>query len=183
MEKCNTVYLLVGPRASGKSMYASRLMKLDPGLQCVSRDEVFVRLFGTVYSDRYSGSPQIAKLIISRLLRMRLRNSNQLRLLLDYWTGTSHERQEIICSLRNMGADRVIALYLTTPVEMVNKWFWEKPGIAKASEMRYRQDEGLVFYSEDSPIRDYELFHRCASGIYEDGFDEVMQVDPSQQLC
>lgn len=146
MEKCNTVYLFVGPRASGKSWHASQLLKQDPGLQCVSRDEVLTRLFGTIHSDRYSGSPQIAKLVIDRLLRMKLRNSNQLRLLLDYWTGTSRERQEIIHSLRNMGADRVIALYFTTPVEMVNKWFWEKPGVAKASEMRHWQGEGLAFF-------------------------------------
>lgn len=183
MEKYNTIYLLVGPRASGKSLYAKQLMKQDPGLQCVSRDEVLMRLFGSVHSDGYSGSPQIAKQIIDRLLRMKLGNSNRLRLLLDYWTGTSRERQEMIYSLRKMGADRVIALYFKTHVEIVNEWFWKKPGIAKASEMKHRQGEDVVFYCEDSPIRDYNLFHRYASGISEDGFDEVVQVDPLQELC
>lgn len=182
MERHNTVYLLVGPRASGKSSYATQLMKQDPSLTCVSRDEVLTRLFGSVHSDEYSGSTQIVRQIINRLLRMKLRKSNQLRLLFDYWTGSSHERKEIIHSLREMGVDRVVALYFTTHVDMVNEWFWKKPGIAKASEMKHRQGEDLVFYSEGAPTRDYKLFHEYASGINEDGFDEVVRVDPLQEL-
>lgn len=61
---------------------------------------------------------------------------------------------------------------------MVSEWFWEKPEVAKSSDMRNRQGENLTFFSEDAPIHNHKLFHRWASKIDSEGFDEVVRINP-----
>jgi hypothetical protein len=92
------------------------------------------------------------------------------------------ERMRIIEDLRSYGASRVVALYFITPPELVETWFWKKPGIAKISEMRSRPNEGLVFYPDRAPREEHYEFHHHARCIDADGFDEVIRVDPMNPL-
>lgn len=176
------VYLLTGPRAAGKSEYSKKLLAAQQDLHLVSRDEIMVRLFGSEHSDPYSGGHFYATEEMYRVLCQNLSAQGKVRIVLDTWTGESSERKALLMKLRGFGATRVTALYFITPIELVDEWFWKKPGIAKMGEMRGHQGEGLVFYSEDAPRRDYQMFHKLAFGIDSDGFDVVVRVNPTQPI-
>ncbi len=178
----NTIYLLVGQRGAGKSHYAGRLIKNQPELSIVSRDAILIRLYGSTDTDPYSGAGHSVQKIMHRLLRRKLSTQTNLRLILDTFTSDSRERKLLINKMREYGATRIVALYFVTPLEIVDQWFWEKPGIAKMSEMSARRGEGLVFFSENAPGRDYKVFHELASQIDSDGFDEVIRIDPQKEL-
>lgn len=180
INKDNVVYLLVGQRGSGKSHYAEQILKNQPEMSVVSRDEIMMRLFGSVYGNPYTGQHHITSAIMCRLLRRKLSTQTGLKVILDTWTGTSEERTAIAKKLKQYGATRIVALYFTTPLVMVDRWFWEKPGIAKMEDMGTRQGERLVFFSNDAPARDYETFHECAAHIDSDGFDAVIRINPTE---
>jgi predicted kinase len=183
MTKNNSVYLLVGPRGSGKSQYGIKLHESHSDLSVISRDEIIRRLCGTEHPDSYSGGIEIATDIMHRLLRRKLSTKTTISIVLDCWTGGSHERKALIRKLHEYGATRIVALYFVTPVEYVKVWFWQKPGVAPMSEMGARQGETrLVYFAENTPERDYRIFHRLASRIQTDGFDEVIQVNPLEPL-
>ena len=176
------VYLLVGQRGSGKSYYAKRTMENQSGLTIVSRDEILVRLFGSANLGAYGGEHFFAGKVMHRLLRRKLSSQTDVRLILDTWTGDSIERERLVAKLRQYGANRVVALYFTTPLDTVNAWFWKKPGIARISEMNEKRGQGLVFFSEDAPAHDHKVFHILASDINSNGFDQVVRVDPRGEL-
>jgi predicted kinase len=177
-----TVYLLVGPRGSGKSNYCDRMVSRQQDLAVVSRDAIMLQLFGSVHSNKYEGGHEYAFGVMQERLRTLLSAENGIRLVLDAWTGTSRERKALISVLREYGATRVIALYFITPVEYVEKWFWLKPKIARIGEMSEKHGQGYTFFGDDVPRRDHELFHRYAADIDSDGFDQVIRVNPLQEL-
>ena len=181
-ERC--VYLFVGQRGSGKSHYAERLAAAAKPKEFfkVSRDEILVRLFGTTDTDTYFGGQWYALEIMDRYLRRLLKTRQSVKILLDCWTENSQDRSLLIKKLRDYGATRVVALYFITPSDLVNVWFWRKPGIAKMSEMSLRKDQGLMFFGENAPFQDYGVFHELARDIDSDGFDEVIRIDPLQEL-
>jgi len=178
----NIVYLLVGQRGSGKSYYAKRIAENQSGLSVISRDEILVRLFGSADLGAYGGEHFFASEVMRRLLRRKLSTQAGLRLMLDVWTGDGIERERLIAKLRQYGANRVVALYFITPLDAVSVWFWKKPGIARISKMKTKKGEGLVFFSDDAPAHDYKVFHRLASSIDSNGFDQVVRVDPQGEL-
>ncbi|HBV01585.1 MAG TPA: hypothetical protein DEF00_04355 [Candidatus Taylorbacteria bacterium] len=178
----NVIYLLVGPRASGKSHYIQRLSAEQPGISVVSRDEILIRHFGSTDTSPYDGSHRFVRDIMYRLLRRKLSTRTGMRLVLETWTGDSMDRYKVMSRLREYGATRIVALYLVTPVECVKKWFWLKPGIARIGEMSHRQGQNLTFYSEDAPAHDYALYHKLALGIDSEGFDQVVRVNPTGPL-
>ena len=178
--KC--VYLLIGQRWSGKSFYARRLLANQPEFSHISRDEILVRKFGSTDTNPYGGAQWYALEVIHRLLRFVLRNRPMTKIILDYWTEDSEGRASLVQKLREYGATRVVALYFVTPRDVVNSWFWLKPGIAKMEDMRSRNGENLVYFSADAPSRDYDVFHRLAQQIDSDGFDEVIRIDPRTEL-
>ena len=182
MPKNNNVYLLVGPRGSGKSTYCEKLVANQPELSIVSRDAIMVRHFGSAETSSYVNPSEFIGPCMQRLIRRKISLGKDLKLLLDAWTGDSTDRKTVISTLRWYGANRVTVLYLVTPVELVKKLFWKKPGIAQMSEIRRRQGEGLTFYSEDVPERDYANFHKHAINIDSDGFDQVIRVNPLEPL-
>lgn len=175
-KKC--VYLLVGQRGAGKSHYAQRLFASQPELVLVSRDEILMRKFGSVDTNSYGGEQRYSSRVMHRLLRFVIRTGTADKIVLDCWTERSQDRSSLVQKLREYGADQVVAIYFMTPREVVSRWFWLKPGIAKMSEMRDRRGEGLVFFSEDAPLRDYDVFHSLAKDIETDGFDSVIRIDP-----
>ena len=178
--KC--VYLLVGQRGSGKSFYAKRLLANQPELSHISRDEILVRKFGSTHTNPYGGAQWYVLKVMHRLLRFVLRTRPVAKIILDCWTEDSEGRVSLVQKLREYGATRVVALYFVTPREVVNSWFWLKPGIAKMEEMGSRNRENLVYFSADAPSRDYNAFHRLARQINSNGFDEVIRIDPRNEL-
>ena len=180
----NTVFLLVGQRGAGKSIYAEKLAKAYPTVGVVSRDEILMRRFGSVSFDNYSGHGVLEYVqgVIFRLLRMKLRNSSGVQLILDHWTFTGEERKTIIHKLHNCVASKVVALYFVTPVEAVNEWFWKKPKIAKMNQMNTLRGLGFTFFSENAPANDHRVFHSFADGVDSDGFDEVIRVNPLETI-
>ena len=179
-KKC--VYLLIGQRGSGKSEYAKRLIANQPGLVLVSRDEILVRFFGSADSSPYGGEQWYALKVMHRFLRFMLRKRQQVKIILDCWTGTSEDRATLIRLLKEGGATKVVALYFVTPRKTVESWFWQKPGIAKLCEMKFHNKENKVYFSEDAPSRDYLAFHKLARNIDSDGFDEVIRINPRKSL-
>jgi hypothetical protein len=178
MESDNTVFLLVGPRGSGKTSYIGRLLESQSELSAVNRDEIFVRLFSSTHGSAYGGEINAVKLITGRLLRFKLSTQRNSKIVLEYWTGESRDRQNLTTELRKYGASKVVALYFVTPGELVSEWFWKKPGVAKVSDIKNQHPEGTVFFSESTPSRDHEVFHQFAAGIDSDGFDEVIRINP-----
>jgi hypothetical protein len=178
----NCIYLLVGQRGAGKTSYAKRLIESQPEFHLMSRDDILVRKFGTADTDPDDGTQEHAAALLLRLVRFKLSTGQADRLILDMWTERSGERKRLVELLRKYGASRVVALYFVTPVELVNLWFWLKPGVAKSEERRTRRGQGLLFFPSDGPARDYELFHQLARDIDSDGFDEVIRVDPRKEL-
>ncbi len=176
------VYLLVGQRGAGKSYYAKRLLTAQPELLLISRDEILVRNFGSTDTNPYGGTQWYALKAMHRLLRFVLRTRPTAKIILDCWTGDSKERASLVQKLIEYGATKVVALYFITPREIVNDWFWLKPGIAKMEEMRSRKGENLVYFSAEAPLRDHEVFHQFAQQIDSDGFDEVIRINPLNEL-
>lgn len=142
-----------------------------------SRQDSYRAFWGGTDLNPYSGGHIFAYERMWEVVKGKL-IPEETKMILDTWNGDAGDRWFIIRKLREYGADRIIAWYFITPVEFVEEWFWQKPGIAKLSEMRNRQGEGLAFYSEDAPRRDHKMFHQFASDIDSDGFDEVIRVNP-----
>ena len=173
-----TVIVTVGQRASGKSTFCEKAILLDPSLLCISRDKILTQLFGKTSLDPYTGGHIYAAECMWKLVKEHLDASSDITMILDAWNGSSEDRARIIRKLKKFRVDRIEAWYFVTPVEHVDKWFWAKPGIAKIGEMKTRKDEGLVFFLENAPTNDYEVFHELAAKIDTDGFDEVIRINP-----
>jgi hypothetical protein len=176
------VYLLVGQRGAGKSEYARKIVSQQPEVLIVSRDAILERMFGSINTDSYSGQLECCKEVMMRLLHRKLSTQTNLKLVLDCWTAGERSRRDLNQWLRTHSATKIVALYFVTPLEFVNEWFWKKPGIAKVREMKSRRNEGLVFFLEDAPACDHEAFHKLASNITSDGFDEVIRINPLEPV-
>ncbi|MDO8728399.1 MAG: AAA family ATPase [bacterium] len=172
------VIVTVGPRASGKSSFCEKACALDPAIVWVSRDKVLIELFGKTSLDPYTGGHEYALERMWNIVEEKLQLASNITMILDTWNGSSRERVNINRKLREFGTNQIEAWYFVTPIEKVDEWFWNKPGIAKVGEMKVHQGAGLTFFSEDSPRRDYELFHNLASRINFDGFSEVVRINP-----
>ena len=173
------VYVLIGQRGAGKSTFAQKLSARQPEIRIISRDTIPMDTFGRIDYDSYSGNLgyaeeavwcEVGKILVSGCAKV----------VLDHWSWTTRDRQFIIRKLREFWVTTVVALYFKTPLEFVEQWFWTKPKIAKGSEAeRIGYKQGFTFYLDDAPQRDFESFHCHAKTIFSDGFDQVIEVDPT----
>ncbi|MBX4199845.1 hypothetical protein KW790_00020 [Candidatus Parcubacteria bacterium] len=170
--------VIVGPRASGKSSFCEKAIALDTSMTLISRDKILIEEFGQTTLDSYSGGHEYALGKMWEQVRVHLRDSPNTKMILDCWSGDQRDRAYINKRLRAMKVKSIEAWYFITPVQQVEEWFWKKPGIARSSEMKNRQDKGLTFYLEDAPRRDHELFHELAKGIDSEEFDQVIRINP-----
>jgi len=173
------VFLTVGQRGAGKSHFCERVLAEDPSLVFVSRDEILVEMFGTTTLDGYSGGHAMVFECMWKMVAEAFQRDTNVRLILDVWSGASFERRAILRHLRALGAEHVTAWYFTTPLELVDRWFWQKSGIAKIGDKNRVPNPGerVLYYPADAPRRDHELFHRLAN-LDSDGFDAVVRIDP-----
>ena len=183
MNKQITVYVPVGQRGAGKSTYVGKLVTQQPEMRLVSRDDILMKAFGKIECDHYSGNLEYGEEKVWQAVEQICTAENRAKLILDHWCWTSRDRQHLIQKLRELGVTAVIALYFKTPLELVNQWFWLKPEVARSSEMKkIGFKKGFTFYLEDAPAQDYMNFHSHAKTISTDGFDRVIEVDPTTDL-
>jgi GTPase SAR1 family protein len=183
MNEKKIVYVVVGQRGAGKSTYCKQLIDAYPQLLYFSRDDLLVKLFGKTDLDPDSGGCEYVMKALNGAIREKLSMTGGIQILLDVWTSTKEERSQTIERMRMWGADKVVALYLVTPLELVKIWFWKKPGIAKISEMKTHPGEGLLFFSSSAPANDYEIFHnKLCKEIDFECFDQVVRVHPLDPL-
>ncbi|PIP55528.1 MAG: hypothetical protein COX06_02905 [Candidatus Zambryskibacteria bacterium CG22_combo_CG10-13_8_21_14_all_42_17] len=171
------VIVTAGTRATGKSTFCDKALALDPSMIEISRDKILLELFGkTALNPYYNGFFYVKEKIWENAKKALV--PQDVKMIFDVWNGDSLDRKLILRKLREYGADRVVAWYFITPIEIVEEWFWKKPCIAKIGAHRSQQGENITFYPEDAPQRDHELFHKLASDIDSDGFDEVVRINP-----
>lgn len=173
-----TAILTVGTRAAGKTTFCEQALKVDSSLTLLSRDNLMVELFGKTHLDKYSGGHGQVFEKMWALAREHFEERPQHILILDTWNGDRGTRKGLIRELREMGAERVVAWYFVTPVEAVAEWFWKKPDVIKSSEARGQDIGKRAIYSDTAPIHDHDLYTSLAAGIDEDGFDEVVRINP-----
>ncbi len=170
--------LTVGPRASGKTTFCKKAVELDPSIIFISRDEISVSLFGKTSFGTYKGEHLVVLKEMFEKIKKAAESSSDLTMILDCFNGNTQERKIIIHKLREYGFEVVKAWQFITEPKYVKKWFWGKPKIAKSSEMTEKMGKGFVFYSDDAPIKDYNLFSTLVTTIGSDGFDKIIKIDP-----
>lgn len=161
------VFLTSGPRGSGKSTYTKKIAKLHPEFNLISRDEISISLFKSIYLSPYTGDHHYLKEVVFERIGKLLSENQDVTIILDYWNGFSHEREALIRKLRDLGADEVYCLYFEVSLTTCIRWFKEK------------KDSGSL--SESSIKNDYELYYSKAKDIRRDGFDKVFLINPSQE--
>lgn len=144
------VYVLSGPRGSGKSTYARTLLKAHPNLCYLSRDELSMKLFKSTSHNPYTGDGEYVTSVLFEKAEKILKRKGDVLLLFDCFNGYASNREWFIKQFDKFGADKVVCLYLITPLETCVKWFFQK----KKAERRG--------YSENMIIHDYKFFHKKA---------------------
>jgi AAA domain len=180
LENRKVIYLTVGPRGAGKSEYCDRFLRARKDFLLISRDKILMSMSGSVHTSPYEGGSEAAEHSMRQQILMALGREEPVNILLDAWTGYRSERERLIRDFRQWGTDEIVALFFVTTVKYVSQWFWMKPGIAKSGDRSRWNEKGVVYFGEDSPARDFELFHQHAANITEEGFDRVIFVNPLQ---
>lgn len=167
-----TVFLTCGTRGAGKSMYCREIIKRQPDLILISRDEILIELFKKTELSPYEGGHYYAMEIMWKRVKECLRKEGDVKMILDCWNGFTEDRKHIMLLLKLAGANRVVAWRFTTPLIKVIEWFDAK------TRNKFNGKEMNESRSRD----DYELFNRMAKNIEKEGFDEVFYINPLQKI-
>lgn len=160
------VFLTSGPRGSGKSTYVKKVLENRTELVIISRDEIAISLFGSIYLNPYTGDHDyLLEIVFDRVAKI-LRENKDVTIVLDYWNGYPRERESIISKLRELGADEVYCLYFEISSATCVEWFKKKLDAGNLSESSIRSD--------------CELYYNLSRNIHEDGFDKVFTINPLQ---
>lgn len=174
----NEVIVTVGPRGAGKSSFCEKVIAHDPSIVYESRDALLLELFGRTHLVPYSFEPHRAYKEYWKRIAAHVHNPANTRLIADVWNGSSAERQGIVRLLRRLDVPCITAWYFETPLEFVEEWFWQKPGIAKMRDLLVPAYKDFSFYPDDAARWDYALFHKHAANIEFDGFDNIVRIHP-----
>ena len=162
-----TLLLTSGPRGGGKTTLVKAIKKDNPSIPVVSRDEIRLKLFGSIGLNPYTNDSEVAFLAMSKALKSSLSREEPSELvILDCWNGFSGERKQIIKTARECGADRVHCLQFFVPLDVCLKWFTQKTYTGGLSESSVRWD--------------YGLYYKTAEDIEKDGFDSIIPINPCQ---
>lgn len=103
-----TVYITSGPRGSGKSTYAQQVIRQNPALVIVSKDEIAMRAYGKTCLADDNGEARRVIDAVMESARQILELDTHVSLILDCWNGSSRARKYLISQMRRFGADRII---------------------------------------------------------------------------
>ena len=169
--KEKTVFLTCGTRGAGKSTYCKGVLKHRPDLIIISRDEILIELFGETELSPYGGGHYHAMDIMWKMVREHLSSDgNNVQIILDCWNGFPEERKHIINELRKSGADKIVAWRFITPLNSVIEWFDKK------NRSKFNGKE----MNKSRSRQDFSLFNKMAKNIENEGFDEVVYINPLQ---
>ena len=174
------IILPVGPQGAGKTTFCKKVIAKHPEIQYISRDEILIELFGTVYLEKYTGQhfQGIEKML--RVVEQELLKPN-ITLIVDCWTGDSNEREMLTSIFRLNGAKSVIAWHFTTTEEICLDWFKkrckEENSREKGSEFEEMFRESRLEAMAVSCLHNYRVFQTFPVEINQ-VFDLIIQVDP-----
>jgi predicted kinase len=163
-----TVILTSGPRGSGKTTYVNSIRKENPEVIVISRDEILLELYGTIYLKRYweKGSHIFVWNRIREILES-LSEKSSYKVILDYWNKTFEDREQIINKLRDLGAERIICWKFVVSLDACLSLFSQKDDICGSEKYFSKKN----FYD----------FYRDMEEINNNGFDFVETIDPFQR--
>ncbi len=177
------VYLTSGPRGSGKSTYVELVKSTNPEVLVLDRDEIFLKEYGTVGFDPYSGMGDVAHDFFNQQIREVVGSAGEnAKIIFDVWNGYEKTRQNYVQLLRDLGVEVIVCWYFITPLPQSLKWARQKPGYGDISQ------DGMAW--------DYNLYHREAVDInypddefyfidntvycYDAQFDIIRRINPLQ---
>ncbi len=169
------VILMVGPQYAGKSTFCARTVEIFPDIKWLSRDAVFIELFGTVYIGnvprKYHEGMKEFWLRVSR----ELLKPGPGTILLDVFSASATEWNEMASKLSQMGADRIEAWHFVTPLNQCLAWIKkrEPPKYPWWSLKRWRhaREQKIFLSSMNDRLRDQWACARLQFAV-------VHQVDP-----
>ena len=161
------VILTSGPRGSGKTTYVNFIKKENPEVIVISRDEILLELYGTIYLKRYweRGSHIFVWNRIKEIIDLASQKSSY-KIILDFWNRTFEDREQIITKLRDLGVERIICWKFIVPLDACLSLFSQKDDICGAEKYFSKKN----FYD----------FYRNMEEIYNNGFDCIETIDPFQ---
>lgn len=171
-------YLTAGPPGAGKSTFCDRVIAAHPEMVLVSRDQILIAMFGTVWLSAYTGEHEAGFERMKAIIRDALRPKNA-SIILDCWNGYPSERESIVSMLRQYGADYVEAWLFTTPVDVCVEWRLQREAERGGDEWQGDRLEMTRKFRSISYASDHELFHSMPTTKTQ-GFDRVRRVDPTQ---
>ncbi len=119
------VILTIGPQGAGKSTFCKQIVNECPKIDLVSRDEILIELFGTVWLSPYGDGHHRAHEIMWKKIKDLLKFDDS-TIILDTWNGYPKERSDICKILRDFGVDRIEGWYFITPQQICVKWYLER---------------------------------------------------------
>ena len=173
-------YLTAGPPGAGKSTFCKQVIVAHPEIVLVSRDQILIAMFGTVWLDAYSGGHEAAIEQMKAIARDALLSKNA-SIILDCWNGYPSERESIVSMLRQYGADYVEAWVFTTPVNVCVEWRLQREAERGGEEWQGDRLEMTRKIRSISYASDHELFHSFPTNKSQ-GFNKVRHIDPTQPL-
>lgn len=184
--------LAIGPQGAGKSTFCKKMVEAEPGIVLVSRDAILLELFGSVYQEEENpGAYEAAWKEMWRIVARHLGRSDDVRLILDFWTQSARQRHAVVGTLQNFDFDRIEAWQFVTPAAVAMRWYFRREWQniqAREQELRRRQrpEKGEEYYFK---LRRAALHDRCQEyrkhwnyfisdePLPEEGFDQVRQID------
>jgi predicted kinase len=166
-----TVFLTIGPRGAGKSTFCKKMMEAFPQITCISRDQIMLEMYGTIYGGIYTSEFYYAiKKMFERVAEHLCKQKQPL--ILDYWNGSTEERERTIQKLRKLGSERIIGLYFTTPENICLSW------LTSRCKKEVKKKILITEPSEHALRKDYQLFHSDPIDPSL-GFDYIIKIDAS----
>ncbi len=159
------VFLTCGPRGAGKTTYCHMIKAQYSEVEIISRDTYLTSLYGTTILPEATSADRMHKINLLMIDRLKEIIKTSDKVILDYWNNSSAGRKTTIKTLRDIGFDKVLCWYFTTPLKVCDVWVQKKVDTDYTYAKQYQSS--------------YELFHRGAENISEDGFDEIVSIDPS----
>jgi adenylate kinase family enzyme len=165
--------LPVGPQYAGKSTFCKGIVSAHPEVVYVSRDEILVEMFGSVWLSEYTGKHLLGLDRMWSIVSGQLRK-NDVTIILDTWNSHVSDRMNIVGKLRSLGADTVTAWRFITPEATCFRWFLKRAPFKPGSSEKWTKLR-LKARRHDSR-RVYQFFHSQPLG--DKLFDEVVEINP-----